>query len=71
MRRIVVSVITAAYLFPNALRAEVLKGITGPAREEIIFDTTTNPAGAALTRRCIHICATVRRVPRVPQQNRL
>ena len=32
-----------------ALSAPVLKGITGPAREEIIFDTTTNPARATLT----------------------
>ena len=32
-----------------ALGAPVLKGITGPAREEIIFDTTTNPARATLT----------------------
>ena len=32
-----------------ALSTPVLKGITGPAREEIIFDTTTNPARATLT----------------------
>ena len=32
-----------------ALSAPVLKGITGPAREEIIFDTTTTPARATLT----------------------
>jgi alpha/beta hydrolase family protein len=32
-----------------ALSAPVLKGITGPAREEIIFDSTTNPARAPLT----------------------
>jgi hypothetical protein len=32
-----------------ALSAPVLSGITGPAREEIIFDTTTNPARAPLT----------------------
>jgi hypothetical protein len=28
-----------------ALAAPVLKGVTGPAREEFIFDTTTGPAG--------------------------
>jgi hypothetical protein len=32
-----------------ALGAPVLKGVTGPAREEIVFDTTTNPARATLT----------------------
>jgi hypothetical protein len=32
-----------------ALAAPVLKGITGPAREEYIFDNTTNPARATLT----------------------
>ncbi len=32
-----------------ALAAPVLKGITGPAREEFIFDNTTNPARATLT----------------------
>jgi hypothetical protein len=32
-----------------ALGAPVLKGISGPAREEIVFDTTTNPARATLT----------------------
>ena len=32
-----------------ALGAPVLKGITGPMREEFVFDNTTNPARAALT----------------------
>ena len=32
-----------------ALAAPVLKGVTGPAREEAIFDNTTNPARATLT----------------------
>lgn len=32
-----------------ALAAPVLKGVTGPAREEVIFDNTTNPARATLT----------------------
>jgi len=32
-----------------ALSAPVLKGVTGPAREEVIFDTTTSPARATLT----------------------
>ena len=32
-----------------ALTAPVLKSVTGPAREEFIFDTTTNPARATLT----------------------
>ena len=32
-----------------ALAAPVLKGVTGPAREEFIFDTTTSPARAPLT----------------------
>jgi hypothetical protein len=32
-----------------ALAAPVLTGVTGPAREEIIFDNTTNPATATLT----------------------
>jgi alpha/beta hydrolase family protein len=32
-----------------ALSAPVLKGVTGPAREEVIFDNTTNPARATLT----------------------
>jgi len=32
-----------------AMTAPVLKGVTGPAREEVIFDTTTNPARATLT----------------------
>ena len=32
-----------------ALTAPVLKGMTGPAREEFIFDTTTSPARATLT----------------------
>src|SRR4029453_8695476 len=32
-----------------ALTAPVLKGVTGPAREEFIFDTTTSPARATLT----------------------
>lgn len=32
-----------------ALSVPVLRGITGAAREEIIFDTTTNPARAPLT----------------------
>ena len=32
-----------------ALSAPVLKGVTGPAREEFIFDNTTNPAKATLT----------------------
>src|SRR4029453_7457682 len=27
-----------------ALIAPVLKGVTGPAREELVFDTTTSPA---------------------------
>jgi hypothetical protein len=31
------------------LSAPVLKGVTGPAREEYIFDNTTNPARATLT----------------------
>lgn len=31
-----------------ALAAPVLKGITGPAREEFVFDNTTNPARATL-----------------------
>src|SRR6185369_10967725 len=31
------------------LAAPVLKGVTGPAREEYIFDNTTNPARAPLT----------------------
>lgn len=36
---------------PNqlAMTAPILKGATGPAREEVIFDTTTNPARATLT----------------------
>jgi hypothetical protein len=32
-----------------ALSAPILKGVTGPAREEFIFDSTTNPAKAMLT----------------------
>src|SRR6476620_8832482 len=32
-----------------ALAAPVLKGVTGPAREEFIFDTTTSPARTTLT----------------------
>jgi hypothetical protein len=32
-----------------ALTAPVLKGVTGPAREEFIFDNTANPARATLT----------------------
>ena len=32
-----------------AIAAPVLKGVTGPAREEVVFDTTTNPARATLT----------------------
>ena len=32
-----------------ALTAPVLKGVTGPAREEFIFDNTTSPARAPLT----------------------
>jgi hypothetical protein len=32
-----------------ALSAPVLKGVTGPAREEHIFDNTTNPARVTLT----------------------
>jgi len=32
-----------------ALTAPVLKGVTGPAREEFVFDTTTSPARAPLT----------------------
>jgi Alpha/beta hydrolase domain len=32
-----------------ALSAPVLKGVTGPAREEFIFDNTTSPARATLT----------------------
>jgi hypothetical protein len=32
-----------------ALSAPVLKGVTGPAREEFVFDNTTNPARATLT----------------------
>jgi hypothetical protein len=32
-----------------ALTAPVLKGVTGPAREEFVFDTTTTPARATLT----------------------
>ncbi len=32
-----------------ALSAPVLKGVTGPAREEFIFDNTTGPAKATLT----------------------
>lgn len=32
-----------------ALAAPVLKGLTGPAREEFVFDNTTNPARATLT----------------------
>jgi hypothetical protein len=32
-----------------ALAAPVLKGVTGPAREEVIFDNATNPARAKLT----------------------
>ncbi|SFK07187.1 alpha/beta hydrolase domain-containing protein [Bradyrhizobium sp. cf659] len=32
-----------------AMTAPVLKGVTGPAREEVIFDNSTNPARATLT----------------------
>jgi hypothetical protein len=32
-----------------ALAAPVLKGVTGPVREEFVFDNTTNPARATLT----------------------
>jgi hypothetical protein len=32
-----------------ALSAPVLKGVTGPAREEYVFDNTTSPARATLT----------------------
>jgi Alpha/beta hydrolase domain len=32
-----------------ALSAPVLKGVTGPAREEYVFDNTTSPARAPLT----------------------
>jgi hypothetical protein len=32
-----------------ALTAPVLKGVTGPAREEFVFDTTTSPERATLT----------------------
>jgi hypothetical protein len=32
-----------------ALSAPVLKGVTGPVREEFVFDNTTNPAKATLT----------------------
>jgi hypothetical protein len=32
-----------------AMSAPVLKGVTGPAREEVVFDNTTNPARATLT----------------------
>jgi hypothetical protein len=32
-----------------ALAAPVVKGVTGPAREEVIFDNTTSPARATLT----------------------
>jgi hypothetical protein len=32
-----------------ALTAPVLQGVTGPAREEVVFDNTTNPARATLT----------------------
>jgi hypothetical protein len=32
-----------------ALAAPVLKGVAGPAREEFVFDNTTNPARATLT----------------------
>ena len=32
-----------------ALTAPVLKGVTGPVREEFVFDNTTNPARATLT----------------------
>jgi hypothetical protein len=32
-----------------ALAAPVLKGVTGPAREEAVFDNTTNPARVPLT----------------------
>jgi hypothetical protein len=32
-----------------ALSAPVLKGVTGPAREEYVFDNTTNPVRAPLT----------------------
>ncbi len=32
-----------------AISAPVLKGVTGPAREEFIFDNTTSPAKATLT----------------------
>src|ERR1700744_6568350 len=33
---------------PMALTAPVIKTITGPAREEFVFDTTTSPARATL-----------------------
>ncbi len=32
-----------------AMTAPVLKTVTGPAREEVVFDNTTNPARATLT----------------------
>jgi hypothetical protein len=32
-----------------ALAAPILKGVTGPAREEFVFDNTSNPARATLT----------------------
>ena len=32
-----------------ALSAPIIKGVTGPAREEYVFDNTTNPARATLT----------------------
>ena len=32
-----------------ALSAPILKGVTGPAREEYVFDNTTNPTRATLT----------------------
>ena len=32
-----------------ALSAPILKGVTGPAREEFVFDNTTNPVRATLT----------------------
>jgi hypothetical protein len=32
-----------------ALSAPIIKGVTGPAREEYVFDDTTNPARATLT----------------------
>ncbi|CCE09912.1 conserved hypothetical protein [Bradyrhizobium sp. STM 3843] len=32
-----------------ALTAPVLKGVTGPAREEVVFDNTTSPARTTLT----------------------